>query len=177
MPTPSIQRVLEDHGVEGDYRPWPRGVDGQHFNPAMRSLTWRRARGVEDTQPLVVFAARLKWEKGLSQLATIIEMLNERRPNVRTMIVGDGVAYKHLSERLSNTIFTGFLESTELATAYASADIFLYPSQTDTFGNVTLEAMASGLPVMCARAPGSESLVIDKRNGFFDGTRGCIRLC
>jgi len=166
VPTRSMQEELERHGVRARYRLWPRGVDAQRFTPRRRSLPWRRALGVGDDELLVMFAARLKWEKGLACLAEVIEQLHRHEPNIKTLIAGDGVARDKLRKRLPETIFTGFLEGDELAVAYASADIFLYPSCTDTFGNVTLEAMASGLPLVCARAPGSSCLVEHGVNGY-----------
>jgi phosphatidylinositol alpha 1,6-mannosyltransferase len=82
-------------------------------------------------------------------------------------VVGDGNAKKEAQELLPNACFTGFLKGEELARAYASADVFLFPSHTETFGNVTLEAMASGLPCVVADAIGSKSLVDDGVNGFW----------
>ncbi|MFB6098917.1 MAG: glycosyltransferase, partial [Salinibacter sp.] len=79
--------------------------------------------------------------------------------------VGDGPDREELEERLPNTTFTGFLDGESLAQAYASSDVFLFPSDTETFGNVTLEAMASGLPTVCADAAGSRDLVKDGSTG------------
>jgi len=166
VPTRSMQEELERNGVRAEYRLWPRGVDHLRFDPAKRSSRWRRRPGIADDELLVVFAARLKWEKGLKILAAVMERLNHSALGIRTMIVGDGVGRRELERRLPGTLFTGFLDAEALAAAYACADVFLYPSSTDTFGNVTLEAMASGLPVVCARAPGSKCLVRDGVNGY-----------
>lgn len=84
----------------------------------------------------------------------------------RVLIVGDGDQREWLEARLPDAIFTGYMVGDELARAYASSDIFLYPSTTETFGNVTLEAMASGLPVVGARAHGTRSLVVDEKTGL-----------
>ena len=99
-------------------------------------------------------------------MCRIIERLHAASRSIATVIVGEGVAYDYLVRSLPETRFTGRLTGQELAKAYASSDIFLYPSTTDTFGNVTLEAMASGLPAVCADAPGSRSLVQDGVNGY-----------
>src|SRR5699024_12446617 len=85
---------------------------------------------------------------------------------IKAMVVGDGPAKKELEHMLPDAHFTGFVTGSELACAYASSDIFLFPSETETFGNVTLEAMASGLPCLVADATGSRSLVEHGVNGY-----------
>jgi glycosyltransferase involved in cell wall biosynthesis len=166
VPTTSMAEELRRHGFRGQLRIWDRGVETERFSPDRRSLEFRRSHGVEDDEPLVVFVARLRWEKGLRLLADVFEKLHRSGHRFRTMIVGDGVGGPFLRERLPDTIFTGEVRGEALATAYASGDVFFYPSETDTFGNVTLEAMASGLPTVCAAAPGSLDLVVDGRTGL-----------
>ena len=122
--------------------------------------------GVEDDRILVSFIGRLVWEKGLRVFADVIESLESRGIPHRSMIVGDGPALDELRQRLRSTVFTGYLEGVDLARAYASSDIFLFPSDTETFGNVTLEAMASGLPTVCADATGSRTLVEHGETGL-----------
>jgi glycosyltransferase involved in cell wall biosynthesis len=95
-----------------------------------------------------------------------VNRLKDKYSNVKAMVVGEGPAQEEMMELLPNAIFTGFLKGDELATAYASSDIFFFPSDTETFGNVTLEAMASGLPAVVANATGSKSLVDHGENGF-----------
>ena len=100
------------------------------------------------------------------RLDTLTAALNRVTPSHRVVIVGDGPD-RNLAEReLPHAIFTGFLNGEELASAYASSDIFIFPSDSESFGNVTLEAMASGLPCVCADATGSRSLVLDGETGF-----------
>lgn len=166
VPTESMAQELRERGIGqprehiGErLRLWPRGVDLQRFSPKKRNLAWRRELGVADDERLVLFVARLRWEKGLDTLAKAIRALEDAKIPHRSMIVGDGVAYEPLRKRLPKTLFTGMLDGEALARAYASADLFLYPSATETFGNVILEAMASGLPVVAADAPGSRSVV------------------
>ncbi|MGA8260628.1 MAG: glycosyltransferase family 1 protein [Arenicellales bacterium] len=166
VPTESMRVELERHGVRANYLLWPRGVDRERFSPAHRCEEWRSTHGAAPEDIIVLFVARLKWEKNLKMLCRIIERLHARSPHIRTVIVGEGVAYKHLTQHLPETRFTGRLGGTELAKAYASSDVFLYPSTTDTFGNVTLEAMASGLPAVCADAPGSRNLVRSGQTGY-----------
>lgn len=167
VPTPSMEATLRAHGLDGDLRPWPRGVEADRFHPARRSLAWRRARGIADDEVAVTFVSRLVWEKGLAVYAEVLRRLDAAGHPVRALVVGDGPAREDLRARLpASAVLTGHLEGDELPTAYASADVFLFPSDTETFGNVTLEAMASGLPTVCADATGAHDLVAHGRTGF-----------
>jgi phosphatidylinositol alpha 1,6-mannosyltransferase len=165
VPSISMLETLRARGITAELRLWGRGVDTRRFAPERRSMSWRRRLGVGDEQPLIGFVARLRWEKGLSTLAGVLERLAERCPEHASFIAGDGPARAELERRCPNTRFLGELGVAELARAYASADLFLYPSATETFGNVTLEAMASGLPTICADATGSRSLVVPGETG------------
>ena len=166
VPTRSIADELRSHGITNGLRLWPRGVDTAFFNPSNRSTVWRQTLGIEDDEVVIAFISRLVWEKGLHVFADVIEGLEKRGLRHRSMIVGAGPARAKLEARLPNAIFTGHLRGEALARAYASADIFLFPSDTETFGNVTLEAMASGVPTVCADASGSNALVVDGETGF-----------
>ena len=115
---------------------------------------------------MLIFVSRLVWEKGLETLAETVEALQRRGVPHRSVVVGDGPAGPSLQRRLQQTVFTGRLEGAELATAYASADLFLFPSETETFGNVVLEAMASGLAAVCADATGSRDLQVPGVTGY-----------
>lgn len=165
VPSTAVADILRDHGIQNDLRLWQRGVETDRFTPNRRSLDWRRSHGFEDDEVVVTFVSRLVWEKGLDVYADVIEQLEQQNVPHRSLVVGDGPARSELETRLPNTTFTGFLEGTELAGAYASSDVFLFPSDTETFGNVTLEAMASGLPTVCARAVGSRDLVDEGTTG------------
>jgi glycosyltransferase involved in cell wall biosynthesis len=136
------------------------------FNPGHRSASWRRKHGIDEDEVVVAFVSRLVWEKGLDTYARVIERLERQDVPHRSLIVGDGPARDELEARLPNTTFTGFLRGETLSRAYASADVFLFPSDTETFGKVTLEAMASGLPTVCADAAGSRDLVDEGTTGF-----------
>jgi glycosyltransferase involved in cell wall biosynthesis len=166
VPTPSMAGVLREHGITEGLLPWPRGVDTDRFNPQRRSYEWRRSLGIADDEVVLTFISRLVWEKGPDVFAAVVAALTERGIPHRSLIVGDGPARADLEERLPRTIFTGYLSGGDLARAYASADVFLFPSETETFGNVTLEAMASGLPTICAEATGSMTLVQHGETGF-----------
>ncbi|GIV58812.1 MAG: sulfolipid synthase [Rhodothermaceae bacterium] len=166
VPTPTMIDVLKSHGIEANFRLWPRGVDTSRFHPGQRDLAWRRAHGIGDDEVVVTFVSRLVREKGTNVFADVIEGLQRRGLAHRCLIVGDGPARPELAARLPEAIFTGYLAGHDLARAYASSDVFVFPSATETFGNVTLEAMASGLPAVCADAPGSNSLVVHGETGY-----------
>src|SRR6185369_7459937 len=144
---------------------WSRGVDREIFDPARRDMAWRRQLGIADNEVVVGFFSRLVMEKGLDVFSDAIDELRRRGVAHRVLIVGDGPARDWFGSRLPDAIFAGFQSGDNLARAVASMDVLFFPSITETFGNVTLEAMASGLPVVVAAATGSESLVYDNRSG------------
>jgi len=166
VPSESMADSLRADGIEGDMRLWPRGVNAACYSPARRSDAWRDRFGAGDGAPVVTFVGRLVIEKGLDVVAEALELLRERGVAHRVAIVGDGPERARLAQRLPHAVFTGFLTGDDLAHAYASSDVFFFPSATETFGNVTLEAMASGLPTVCADATGSRSLVKPGRTGY-----------
>ncbi len=158
-PSESMADQLRADGMAENVRIWSRGVDAQVFTPKRRSLDWRRAHGVADDERIVAFVGRLVMEKGLDVFADTIDALRAAGVAHRVLIVGEGLARSWAEARMPQAIFAGQLGGDDLATAYASSDMLFNPSTTETFGNVTLEAMACGLPVVGARATGTSSLV------------------
>ena len=171
VPSPGIADELRSKGIKNGIRVWARGVDAQRFSPHHRSQAWRSAHGFTKRDVVVSYVGRLVWEKNLSVFAEVVDTLNAWNIPHKSLMVGDGPARSTLQERLPHTQFTGPLHGDDLATAYASSDVFLFPSDTETFGNVTLEAMASGLPTVCASAGGSDLLVNDKETGYLASPR------
>jgi phosphatidylinositol alpha 1,6-mannosyltransferase len=165
-PSQSMAEELRGQGITSDLRLWSRGVDAACFNPAKRDRAWRLAHDVRDSEVLINFTGRLVWEKGLQFLVDTLEQLRARCVPFHCIIVGDGPAKVGLQKKLPGAIFSGHLSGSALARAYASSDIFLNPSLSETFGNTTLEAMACGVPAICADATGSRSLVAHKHTGF-----------
>ena len=165
-PTPSIAEQLRIDAPSARVRVWARGVDPKLFNPARRCQTWRHRHGFSDNRPVVVFLGRVVMEKGLACFAETILSLERTCGPVQVLVIGDGPALPWFKEKLPGAVFTGFLSGEALATALASGDIFLNPSHTETFGNVNLEAMASGLAMVCADAPNTRSLVRQDRSGI-----------
>lgn len=166
VPTPSMAEELKAKGIKGELKIWARGVNTEQFNPDKRDRQWRKDQGFNENDIVITFISRLVWEKNLALFANVIKQLQEKYPLVKALVVGDGPAGPELKELLPGAVYKGFLRGEELATSYASSDIFFFPSDTETFGNVTLEAMASGLPCVVANAVGSKSLVSHNENGF-----------
>jgi phosphatidylinositol alpha 1,6-mannosyltransferase len=144
---------------------WTRGVDTNRFSPDHRTLEWRSLLSDGDVDaPLLLSVGRLSPEKRLGWLKPVLDAL----PGTRLAIVGDGPQRAELEEIFAGTpaVFTGFLQGHDLACAYAAADVFTFPAANETFGNVMLEAMASGLPVVAARAGGPLDVIVDGETGL-----------
>ncbi|HWU54742.1 MAG TPA: glycosyltransferase family 1 protein [Rhizomicrobium sp.] len=163
LPSESVREALLADGLRDNFKPWPRGIDTQRFTPDKRSTAWRARYGIGADELVVLHVSRLVREK---RLDTLTGALNKLAMPHRVVIVGDGPDRGFAEHELPQAIFTGFLEGEDLAAAYASSDIFVFPSDSESFGNVTLEAMASGLPCVCADATGSRSLVVMGETGF-----------
>lgn len=136
-----------------------RGVDNRLFNPARRSDALRRQWGVDDADPVVLHVGRLAPEKNLPLVLQAFDNIRSVKPRARLVFVGDGPSRARLQARCPEAVFAGFRHGEELAAWYASSDIFLFPSLTETFGNVTTEAMASGLAVVAFDAAAAGALV------------------
>ena len=171
VPTESMIEVLLRHGFDANFRIWARGVDTSLFNPKKRDMEFRRGLGIGDDEAVVCYVSRLAWEKGLRSLIDTGKLVLDRDRRVRILIVGDGPAMAEMKNEFPEAIYTGFVFGDELARVYASSDVFFFPSITETFGNVVLEAMASGLPAVVADATGSKSLVVDGVTGLISGPK------
>ena len=125
-----------------------RGVDGRLFTPTRRSAALRTAWGVSEAGLVVLYVGRVASEKNLELAIEAYRAMRRLRPALRFVIVGDGPLRPALQQAHPDLLFCGTLTGERLATHYASADVFLFPSTTETFGNVTLEALASGLAVV-----------------------------
>jgi phosphatidylinositol alpha 1,6-mannosyltransferase len=163
VPSQSVREALLADGLTDNFKPWPRGIDTARFIPNKRSTAWRARYGIGADEIVILHVSRLVREK---RLDTLTKALNRITVPHRVLIVGDGPDRDYVQRELPQAIFTGFLDGEDLPTAYASCDIFVFPSDSESFGNVTLEAMASGLPCVCADATGSRSLVVPGETGY-----------
>jgi glycosyltransferase involved in cell wall biosynthesis len=164
-PSQSMIDELLAMELHADIGLWSRGVDRTIFSSARRDPEWRRSLGLAETDVAIVFLGRLVMEKGLDVFAETIVQLRARGVPHKVLVIGDGPARGWFGANLPGAIFAGFKTGEALGQALASGDIFFNPSVTETFGNVTLEAMASGLPVVAAGATGSASLVAEGVTG------------
>jgi glycosyltransferase involved in cell wall biosynthesis len=155
VPSQATIRELEEIGFERLVL-WKRGVNAEMFRPDRPGREEiRRALGWSPEDLVIAYVSRIAPEKNVDYLAEALSIVAERRPDVRILMVGDGPSRGALERRLGpNARFAGYRSGHDLADHYAAADIFAFSSLTETFGNVVLEAMASGLPVVALRAGG-----------------------
>lgn len=164
-PSESMAQLLRNQRMNYDVGIWTRGIDREIFNPGRRDMAWRQSLGIGDDAPVIGFIGRLVMEKGLDVFSDTIDQLTARQVQHKVLVVGEGPAREWFQNRLPNAVFTGFQKGQDLGRAVAGMDMLFNPSVTETFGNVTLEAMACGLPTVAARATGSESLVTEGVTG------------
>jgi glycosyltransferase involved in cell wall biosynthesis len=165
-PSQSMVEVLREQRMNFDVSIWSRGVDRTIFGPEKRDAEWRREHGFSEDDVVIAFLGRLVMEKGLDKFAETLALLRSRGVPHKVLVIGEGPAREWFEENLDpGARFIGFRAGAALGQALASADVFFNPSITETFGNVTLEAMASALPVVAAGATGSTSLVEDGISG------------
>ena len=165
-PSPSMVEVLKQQRMSFDVSIWSRGVDRTIFGPDKRDPAWRRELGFAEDDVVIAFLGRLVMEKGLDKFTETMRLLRERGAPHKVLVIGEGPARKWFEDNLGEeACFIGFRSGAALGQALASADLLFNPSITETFGNVTLEAMASGLPVVAAGATGTTSLVQDGVSG------------
>ncbi len=163
-PTPSTQRELEAHGFR-NLAIWSRGVDSERFHPAKRDPALRAELGIAPDEIVLAYAGRLAAEKNLELLAEAWRGLPERE-RCRLLFIGDGPLRRRLEGQAGERcLFAGYRHGEELARMYASADLFIFPSVTETFGNVVLEAMASGLPAIAFAVQGPGDIIADGVSG------------
>jgi len=169
VPSEPLVEELHEHRIN-NLECIPHGTNTILFHPMHRDENWKKENGIGNKFALL-FAGRLVWEKDLKTLAAAYALLKARRNDVAFVIAGDGPARKELTEMMPDATFLGYLDSNSLSKAYASSDLFVFPSTTETFGNVTLEAMASGTPPICADQGGAAGIINDGKTGFLTKPR------
>jgi glycosyltransferase involved in cell wall biosynthesis len=164
-PSESMAQLLRQQRMNYDVSIWSRGVDHEIFHAGRRDMAWRHGHGIADDEVTIGFLGRLVMEKGLDVFSDTLDELRRRGIGHKVLVIGDGPAREWFEDRLPGATFVGFQQGENLGRALASMDVLFNPSVTETFGNVTLEAMACGLPVVAAAATGSQSLVDDGVSG------------
>ena len=155
------------HGLDpSKLKIFPRGLDTELFHPARREPAFFERFGACNGEVRLLYVGRISREKDLDLLAAAYRRLRDEGLPVQLFIVGHGPYSNAFAKSLPEAFFTGYLTGSDLAAAYASADVFVFPSTTDTFGNVILEAQACGLPVVVSDSGGPKELVEDKANGL-----------
>lgn len=165
VPTEGLRKELDSNGFE-NLHVVSRGVDTRLFSPSRRSPEMRRARGAGEHGIVAMYVGRMAPEKNLPLAVSAFLAMHERNPQVQLVMVGDGPSRASLAGRNPDVVFAGTRSGEDLATHYASADVFLFPSLTETFGNVTLEAMASGLAVVAYEYAGARQCMVHEESGL-----------
>jgi glycosyltransferase involved in cell wall biosynthesis len=167
VPSAATRDLLVARGYQADrLLVWGRGVDARQFAPSRASATLRRAWRVDDRRPAVLYAGRLSKEKGLALVGPLRRVLLRHGLPHRFIFVGDGPMRGALEAMCPDGLFLGALPHDEVAAAMASADLFFFPSTTDTLGNVVLEAQAAGLPVIVSDRGGPKEHMVSGDTGF-----------
>lgn len=177
VPTDALRRELEASGFRR-LAVVTRGVDSQQFSPARRSAALRASWGAGESTLVVTCVGRLAREKNLDVLLEAFEAIRRTSPEARLVLVGAGPLQEELRARVPDAVFAGQRRGYDLAAHYASADLFLFPSMSETFGNVTTEALASGLPVVAFDHAAAAQLIADGVDGArvpFGDTRAFVQ--
>jgi phosphatidylinositol alpha 1,6-mannosyltransferase len=164
-PSSSIVDELRAHGVPRVHL-WSRGVDSTLFSPEKRDDALRASLGVSDDVPMLLMVSRLVKEKDMADLVVMDEELRRRRLAYRLVLVGTGPMRRELEMKLPHAHFAGHHRGEALARWYASGDVFVFPSTTETFANVVQEAMASGLPAVVVDRGGPPGVIEPNRSGL-----------
>ncbi len=166
IPTQNMVNELAKSGISSaNFKIWHRGLHGGRFTPTKRNLQKVKSIIGNDNKN-IIFASRLVWEKNLKTLIKIYQHAKEQNHNYNFIIAGDGVAKESLMQLMPDAHFLGHIHHEELAVIYASCDVFLFTSISETYGNVVAEAMASGLPCVIANGGGSAHFIEQGVNGF-----------
>lgn len=166
IPSCAMQKQLEGLGVDNEKMVlWQRGIDLNLFNPRKKDKAYMQEITGND-KPNILFASRLVWEKNIQTLIDIYKRLQNTDLSHNFIIAGDGPAREEMRRQMPEAIFMGKLPHCELSKLYASSDIFVFPSISETYGNVVVEAMASGLPCVIADGGGSADLVRHGQTGY-----------
>jgi glycosyltransferase involved in cell wall biosynthesis/predicted metal-dependent phosphoesterase TrpH len=177
VPSVGTREQLAARGLPAErMKPLPRWVDTDSYSPEMRNPTFWKSRGAGLGRVVLLYVGRVSREKGLEMLVAAFRELVDSGAAIALAVIGDGPYREEMEASLAGypALFTGYLAGEQLQRGYASADLFVFPSATDTFGNVVLEAQASGLPVIVSDEGGPRELMIEGETGvvFRAGSTG-----
>lgn len=166
-PSADTKRVLEQNGIR-NAEIWSRGIDPAQYNPKFRNPQIRRIYGIGESKLLLLYVGRIAPEKDIDiLLGSYLTLPRDVAERVHLIVVGDGPFMSKINPHDNSSItWTGFLRGRKLSEMYASCDLFVFPSSTETFGNVVLEAMASGLPVIGVESGGVTDIISHMKNGL-----------
>ena len=161
------REIWEDRGIKAEkIAVLPRGMDTSHFHPDRRNPDFWKRFGSEGTDPVALFVGRVSKEKDLDVFIAAARQLHDRGVGFRIAIIGNGPYLEEVRQQLPEAIHPGYVTGPDLAEAYASADVFAFPSTTDTYGNVVVESMACGVPCIVSDIGGPRDLVNDGITGI-----------
>jgi len=168
VPTKEITKDLKKLAkLDGsNLKLWQRGLDNELFNPNKKDTEYIKNKITHNDHPNILFVSRLVWEKNLDELTRLYDFFKKKETPVNFIIAGDGIALKELKQKMPNAHFLGARGHDDLSRLYASADVFYFPSDTETYGNVVIEAMASGLPCVVASGGGPKSYIQHLETGI-----------
>jgi glycosyltransferase involved in cell wall biosynthesis len=168
VPSAGTREQLATRGLPPErMKPLPRWVDTGTYSPEMRNPSFWKGRGAGLGRVVLLYVGRVSREKGLEMLVDAFRALVDTGSAIALAVIGDGPYREEMEVSLAGypALFTGYLAGEQLQRGYASADLFVFPSATDTFGNVVLEAQASGLPVIVSDEGGPQELMVDGETG------------
>jgi glycosyltransferase involved in cell wall biosynthesis len=165
VPTHAMQQELQGRGYD-NVTLVSRGVAIEQFKPERRSEALRASWGAQPDDPVVILVGRLAKEKNVNLLVSAYQAIKTRLPRARLVLVGDGPLRSALQAQVPEAHFVGIRQGEDLAAHYASGDLFLFPSLTETFGNVVPEALASGLALLSYANAAALELIRDQHNGL-----------
>ncbi len=169
VPSKSTGDELIEKGIHPEkIRLFPRGIDIEFFHPRRQNGLLKAEFGIDEKSTKLLYVGRVSTEKNLPMMVSAFKNLLREKPDLHLVVVGEGPYLKEMRKALAGlpVTFTGYLKGERLASVYASCDLFVFPSTTDTFGNVILEAQASGLPVVVTDQGGPKENMIPAKTGF-----------
>jgi len=165
-PSSEMKTYLESIGFDAkNIAYFKRGVNAEKFSPTHKHADFRSKYNIKEKN-IILFVSRLVYEKDIETLVKVYDLFEESTHDAAFLIVGEGAGENFLKKKMPKAYFSGKLTGTDLAEAYANSTLFLFPSISETFGNVVLESLASGTPVVAAKAGGPVDIVKDNENGF-----------